>query len=48
MKAYRNPELTILQLAAEDVLNGSGNVADAPDINVFGGDDEAPAMSILP
>lgn len=48
MKAYRNPELTILQLAAEDVLTGSGNTVESPDINVFGGENEAPAMSILP
>lgn len=47
MKAYRNPELTILKLTAEDVLSTS-ETEKIPDILAFGGDNEAPAMSLLP
>lgn len=45
MKAYKNPQITILNLAAEDVLAVS---TEAPDIFTFGGENEAPAMSLLP
>lgn len=45
MKAYKNPDIKILNIAAEDILLGS---AETPDIFTFGGENEAPAMSLLP
>ena len=45
MKKYENPNLTILELTANDVLNGSG-----PDIvgGALANDDDTPAMDVWP
>ena len=49
MKAYKNPELEILNLVAEDILSSSVNQPiQIPDIDEFGGDNDSPPMSLLP
>ena len=43
MKVYKNPEMEILNIVANDVLNGSGN---APDIDPLEQPNGTPSVSL--
>ena len=44
MKVYKNPEIEILNIVANDVLNGSGN---APEIDLDENPNDTPSVPLF-